>query len=256
VAPDSFHVVRDRDGTAIGFFSLLDMRLLLPPRVPGDPVVEAWARHLRANPLPRGQVALGLRRWLDVEHGEAPCAVQAASWLDVKRAYMALRPALRRMYVVVNDVPTYWPVVEKLGFRPITEDPVDLDGIGYASVFLDFGPGSVDGWLSGLVAAELGVDEDPLLDEAARELSIRGRAVSLTPLELGLFRHLREREGRPVSRAELLRSVWETEFTGGSNVVDAVVRSLRQKLGPAAPAVETVRGSGYRLRADWRAYLS
>jgi DNA-binding response OmpR family regulator len=50
--------------------------------------------------------------------------------------------------------------------------------------------------------------------------------------------------------------VWGTEYTGGSNVVDAVVLSLRHKLGPAAPVVETVRGSGYRLRADWRAHLS
>ena len=46
------------------------------------------------------------------------------------------------------------------------------------------------------------------------------------------------------------------DFTGGSNVVDAVVRSLRLKLGPVATAVETVRGSGYRLRADWRTHMS
>ena len=77
----------------------------------------------------------------------------------------------------------------------------------------------------------------------------------LTPLEFGLFRHLREREGRTVARHELLREVWGTPFTGGSNVVDAVVRSLRLKLGPAALVVETVRGSGYRLRPDWRAHI-
>lgn len=254
-APRSFSVIRDRDGTVVGFFSLLEAELLRPP-VAGDPVVESWRRHLRANPLSKGQVALGLRRWLDVDCGEQPCPVQAASWLDVKRAYMALRPALRRMYVVVNDVPTYWPVVEQLGFRPVPDDPVDLDGVSYSSVVLDFGPGSVDGWLSGLAAAELGVDEEPELDEHARELRVRGRTIALTPLELGTFRHLREREGKPVSRPELLREVWATEFIAGSNVVDAVVRSLRQKLGPAAPAIETVRGSGYRLRADWRAHLS
>jgi DNA-binding response OmpR family regulator len=85
---------------------------------------------------------------------------------------------------------------------------------------------------------------------------VQGRLVSLTPLELGLFRHLREHEGRIVTRSELLREVWGTEFTGGSNVVDAVVRTLRHKLGTAASVVETVRGSGYRLRADWRAHTS
>ena len=42
------------------------------------------------------------------------------------------------------------------------------------------------------------------------------------PLEFGLFRHLGDRAGRISTRPELLRGVWGTEFTGGSNVVDAV----------------------------------
>ena len=255
-APETFSVARDRDGLVTGCFSLLDSGTLRPSLVRGDPVVEAWARDLREHPLPKGQLALGLRRWLDAEHGELPCASQAACWLDVKRTYMALRPRLRRIYVVVRDVPTYWPVVEKLGFRPLPGAAAVLDGVEYTSVVLDFGPGSVDGWLAGLVAAELGVAEEPELDEVARELAVQGVRVSLTPLEFGLLRHLRDREGQAVARHELLVEVWGTEFTGGSNVVDAVVRSLRQKLGPAAPVVETVRGSGYRLRADWRAHVS
>jgi hypothetical protein len=255
-APETFSVVRDRDGTVAGVLSVFEGHMLRPSLVAGDPVLEAWARDLLDNPLPKGQLALGLRRWLDAERGEGPCASQAACWLDVKRTYMALRPALRRMYVVVQDVPTYWPVVEKLGFRPLGGSPAVLDGSEYASVFLDFGPGSVDGWLASLVADELGVEEEPGLDEASRELTIDGDVVQLTPLEYGLFRHLREREGSTVGRQELLRDVWGTEFTGGSNVVDAVVRSLRRKLGRSAEIVETVRGSGYRLRADWRAHLS
>jgi hypothetical protein len=255
-APETFSVIRDRDGIVTGCFSLLDGTAMRPPLVRDDPVVQAWSGHLREHPLAKGQRALGLRRWLDADRGEAPGAVQAACWLDVKRAYMALRPTLRRMYVVVHDVPTYWPVVEQLGFRPIADPPVRLDGVDYTSVALDFGPGSVDGWLARLVAAELGVGEQTIVDEDARELSVQGQRVTLTPLEFALFRHLREREGRTVSRPELLREVWGTEFTGGSNVVDAVVRSVRHKLGPAAMVVETVRGSGYRLRPDWRAHLS
>ena len=254
-APGSFSVVRDRDGVVVGFFSLLDTALIRRARAFSDPVVDSWAQHLLDNPLPRGQVALALRRWLDSERGELPCAVQAACWLDVKRTYMALRPALRRMYVVVQDVPTYWPVVEKLGFRPIAEEPIMVGGAAYSSVALDFGPGSVDGWLAELVGAELGVSDDLVSDESARELSVRGARVALTPLEFGLFECLRHREGKAVTRAELLREVWGTDFTGGSNVVDAVVRSLRQKLGASAVVVETVRGTGYRLRSDWRVQL-
>ena len=82
---------------------------------------------------------------------------------------------------------------------------------------------------------------------------MRGERVALTPLEFGLFNHLREREGKAVSRPELLREVWGTDYAGGSNVVDAVVRSLRRKLGAPASVVETVRGSGYACAPDWRA---
>jgi Transcriptional regulatory protein, C terminal/AAA ATPase domain len=255
-APETFSVVRDRDGAVAGFFTLFTGDMLRPSLVAGDPVLEAWAQDLLDHPLPKGQRALGLRRWLDADRGELPCASQAACWLDVKRAYMALRPALRRMYVVVQEVPTYWPVVEKLGFRPLADGSAVLDGAEYASVVLDFGPGSVDGWLASLVAGELGVTDEPELDEDSRELTVGGEPVSLTRLEFGLFRHLRDREGKSVSRHELLREVWGTEFTGGSNVVDATVRTLRRKLGSAASIVETVRGSGYRLREDWRAQLS
>jgi hypothetical protein len=255
-APATYSAIRDRDGAVVGFFSLFEGQQLKRSIVDGDPVLEAWARDLAVNPLPKGQLALGLRRWLDLEAGEGPCAVQAACWLDVKRAYMALRPALRRMYVVVQDVPTYWPVVEKLGFRPLPQAEAVLDGNAYASVVLDFGPGSVDGWLASLVADELGIKEEPGLDEGARELSVDGKPVQLTPLEYGLFRQLSQRDGKTATRRDLLREVWGTEYTGGSNVVDAAVRSLRRKLGAASIVVETVRGSGYRLRPDWRAHLS
>lgn len=254
-SPSAFSVVRDREGVVTGFSALLGVEQMRRAPTFRDPVFEAWSRHLRDNPLPRGQVALGYRRWLDGEKGERPCASQAAGWLDVKRTYMTLRPALRRIYAVVCDVPTYWPIVEKLGFRPIADHGVDVGGLEYPSVVLDFGPGSVDGWLTELVGAELGIGDWAVTDAAARELSVHGERVMLTPLEFGLFSHLRQCEGKVVSRSDLLREVWGTEFGGGSNVVDAVVRSLRRKLGAASPVVETVRGSGYRLRSGWRAQL-
>ena len=254
-APSTCSVMRDREGV-VGFSILLRGAMIRPPLVNGDPVVESWSRHLRDHPLSSGEVALGLRRWIDVDRGEAPGATQAASWLDAKRTYMELRPALRRMYVAVQDVPTYWPVVEQLGFRPFDDGPCELDGVTYTSVVLDFGPGSVDGWIAGLIGAELGVDSDPVVDAGAREIAVRGEHVRLTPLEFGLFTHLRECPGKTVTRYELLRGVWGTEFTGGSNVVDAVVQSLRRKLGASATIIEAVRGSGYRLRTDWQAQLA
>jgi hypothetical protein len=254
-APSAFSVSRDRDGEPAGAFLLLgDAQIRHAPV--DDPVVAAWSRQLQAHPLARGEVALGLRRWLDRDRGEAPGPTQAACWLDAKRTYMALRPALRRMFVAVRDVPAYWPVVRELGFRPVPTATVTLDGDDWSTVLLDFGPGSVDGWLADLLAAQLGVADEPALDAETHELVVGGRPVALTPLEYGLFRNLREHEGHSVTRPELLGRVWGTEECArGSNVVDAVVRTLRAKLGPGASAIEAIRGRGYRLRADWRTRL-
>jgi DNA-binding response OmpR family regulator len=69
--------------------------------------------------------------------------------------------------------------------------------------------------------------------------------VYLSPLEYGVLSLLCERRGRPVPRAQILDVVWGTTYDGGSNVVDVVVRGLRQKLGPDAARVETARGVGY-----------
>ncbi|MGF1467612.1 MAG: alpha/beta fold hydrolase [Sandaracinaceae bacterium] len=85
------------------------------------------------------------------------------------------------------------------------------------------------------------------LDAGNRELQRDGEAVPLTPLEFGLLADLLAHEGRAVAREELIERVWE-QATAGSNVVDAVVRSVRRKLGPYAPSIETVKGLGYRFR--------
>jgi len=53
-----------------------------------------------------------------------------------------------------------------------------------------------------------------------------------------------------VSRRELLRSVWGEESERTERVVDAHVKAIRGKLGPDRHCVETVRGVGYRFRAQ------
>jgi DNA-binding response OmpR family regulator len=115
---------------------------------------------------------------------------------------------------------------------------------------LDFGPSSVDGWLARLVAAELGVREDGLLDCAARELVLNGRRVGLTRLEFGVMEFLQGRAGEAVPRTSLLANVWERSHDCGGNVVDVVIRALRRKLGDQASLIETVHGVGYRLRRE------
>jgi DNA-binding response OmpR family regulator len=86
-----------------------------------------------------------------------------------------------------------------------------------------------------------------LLNDDAHEFVVDGQRIGLSPLEYGVLRYLIDGDGRAVSREELLRGVWGSEYTGWSNKVDAVVAGLRSKLGNQAKSIETVRGIGYRF---------
>lgn len=84
------------------------------------------------------------------------------------------------------------------------------------------------------------------IDEANRELVVDDQRRPITPLEFGVMLAMVRASGRVVTRDEMLGAIWKTPFAG-SNKVDAVVRSLRKKLGPFAPSIETVTGHGYRF---------
>jgi hypothetical protein len=172
----------------------------------------------------------------------------AALWLDIKRDYLELRPALRRVYIAATDVATVTPALAPLGFAPLADDAMVVDGVAVTILLNDMGPASVDGWLGDVVGRELQAAEDGVLDAARRRLVLDGRDVDLTRLEFDVLRYLQEREGRAVEREALLRDVWGYGWTGGSNVVEVVVSALRRKLGERAGALQTVRGVGYRLQ--------
>ncbi|MBV1786659.1 winged helix-turn-helix domain-containing protein [Marinobacterium sp. D7] len=247
--PQSFVVVRGENHRPNGLCCRLDSRRVEPEWLQQDPITREWHDHLQRNPIPEQQTALFCRRWLSTQDGEAPGAEQASLWLDLKRTYLELRPNLRRVYLTVRDLQRYAPVAQTLGFEVLTGQEVRLDGHTYHSAVLDFGPASVDGWLSDLAARELGlITSSSELDPSAHELMLDGKAVSLTPLESGVMQHLLTCRGRAVSRGELLREVWGTRYEGGSNVVDTVVGGLRRKLGDRAERIETIRGVGYRMR--------
>ena len=185
-----------------------------------------------------------LRRWLATEEGEAPSAVQAACWLDVKRAYLEGRPTLRRVFLTVRDLAPYAPAAVKLGFQPLE----DGHPRAFLSAVLDFGPGSVDAWLRRLVRSSLGIVDEDHLDRDRHGLVLGGELLPLTPRELAVVEVLLEDPGRVVDRDTLLERAWDGGLAVGSNVVDVLVRGLRKKLGPRAERLETVRGVGYRWR--------
>jgi DNA-binding response OmpR family regulator len=88
------------------------------------------------------------------------------------------------------------------------------------------------------------------IDVANRELVLEGRREPTTPLEYAVMLALVSASGRVVTRNELLEEIWKTPFAG-SNKIEAVIRSLRKKLGDFAPSIETVTGHGYRF-TEWK----
>lgn len=87
------------------------------------------------------------------------------------------------------------------------------------------------------------------LDKTAHRATVNGEEIELTATEFRLLRTLMERQGRVQSRAQLLEVVWQAQPDIQTRTVDMHVQRLRQKLGAAGEAIETVRGAGYRFRA-------
>ena len=89
-----------------------------------------------------------------------------------------------------------------------------------------------------------------LIDPVRHQVRVSGKRVHLTSLEFKLLRTLVQRRGRVQERDKLLNDVWGYESVIDTRTVDTHVRRLREKLGKAGDAIETVRGFGYRLRED------
>lgn len=246
--PNAFNAVRDRNGAVSGYYHMFNPATVKRSLLKEDPVILSWWKHLKEDPIPKKQQALFIRRWLGRVTGEAPSPVQAACWLDIKRTYIEQRHYLRRVYVTVQNPGPYFPVLQTLGFKVLEHIEVELDGNRYFSAVLDFGPAMVSGWLSRLVDTEVGIEHDGIFDIDACELIIADQRVGLTHLEFKVMNYLYQREGKVCTRASLLDDVWGYKYEGGSNVVDAVIRSLRKKLSEKASLIETVSGMGYRFR--------
>jgi DNA-binding response OmpR family regulator len=88
---------------------------------------------------------------------------------------------------------------------------------------------------------------DLLIDSPRHLVSWRGKAMELTATEFKLLVVLAQRRGRVQSREQLLRDVWEYNSLVDTRTVDTHMRRLREKLGPAAKFLDTVRGVGYRF---------
>jgi len=88
---------------------------------------------------------------------------------------------------------------------------------------------------------------DLTIDEPRHLVTWKSKAIELTATEFKLLTVLAQRRGRVQSREQLLRDVWEYNSLVDSRTVDTHMRRLREKLGPAAKNLDTIRGVGYRF---------
>ena len=90
------------------------------------------------------------------------------------------------------------------------------------------------------------------LDPAAHRVTGNGQALSFGPTEFRLLHYLMTHPNRVYSRTQLLDEVWGDHVFIEERTVDVHIRRLRQGLEPSGheSLIETVRGSGYALRAE------
>jgi two-component system OmpR family response regulator len=84
-----------------------------------------------------------------------------------------------------------------------------------------------------------------MLDPTAARVTVDGVAVKLTSHEYRVLSYLMHRQGKVVSRTELTEHIYAQDSDRDSNTVEVFIGRLRRKLG--VPAIETLRGLGYRL---------
>jgi two-component system, OmpR family, response regulator len=95
---------------------------------------------------------------------------------------------------------------------------------------------------------------DLRLDPATRRVERGSNEIRLSAKEFALLELFMRRSGEVLSRLYLLEHAWDFAYDNRSNVVDVYVRRLRRKIDEpfARESLETVRGAGYRFRAETR----
>lgn len=180
--PETFSVARRPEGVG-AILHLAEFDAIEPAMIDIDPVARAWRAHMAETPPRTGDRVLVMRRWLGRDTGEMLSPAVGACWLDVKRVYMQLRPRLSRLYSVMADPQALAPIFTPLGFAPIGA-PIDVGGAFHQPVWLDFGEGSVNGWLRRLVGEEIDAQEAalPMPVVAVGETGLSAREIEVLQL--------------------------------------------------------------------------
>lgn len=102
-----------------------------------------------------------------------------------------------------------------------------------------------------------GVEESKMLQvdnltifEDEYRATLDGKDLGLTLTEFELLRFLVRHPRKAFTRQQLLETIWQDAMMVTERTVDAHIKNLREKLGPFARHIQTVRGVGYRFVMD------
>jgi two-component system OmpR family response regulator len=103
---------------------------------------------------------------------------------------------------------------------------------------------------SGLVEPTRLIIGDLSMNLITREVERGGRKIELKPIEFSLLEYLIRSAGRVVSKTMIMEHVWDYNFDPQTNVVEARICRLRDKIDRDfdKKLIHTVRGVGYVLK--------
>lgn len=87
------------------------------------------------------------------------------------------------------------------------------------------------------------------IDTSAREATVEGRSVLLTPKEFAILEYFGHHAGQLLTRSQVEQTIWNYDLAPASNLVEVYVGRIRRKLCEAGlpDPFATIRGEGYRL---------
>jgi len=84
----------------------------------------------------------------------------------------------------------------------------------------------------------------------SERVEVGSEEIRLTKKEFMILEYLLREKGSVLSRNQILEHAWDRNVNTFTNVVDTHIKNLRKKLGRSGSKIETVFGSGYRIKDD------
>jgi len=89
-----------------------------------------------------------------------------------------------------------------------------------------------------------------VLNKAAHEVTVDGKALELSYKEFELLTYFIENKGLALSREKILNNVWNYDYYGDARTIDTHVKKLRNKMGKKGECIKTIWGMGYKFEVE------